>query len=597
MLLQISEPGQSSLPHENELAIGIDLGTTHSVVAILKNESVQIIEDAGRALVPSVLGLQDGRVVVGNEAIDSDHKLSSTKRLMGRGGNDPILAQFPNMFASMQDEILKMKFGEDEITAIDVAAEILKHLKGMAEKSLNQKVKDAVITVPAHFDDAARQATKDAAKMAGLNVLRLVNEPTAAALAYGLDKGAQGIYAVYDWGGGTFDFSLLNLENGIFQVLATGGDLNLGGDDLDWAILKSLTEQDLEAVSPLELQEALKIIRKGKEYLSSKEFAGCQFTIGQECVSTELTGIELNRLAKPFIRQTLKIAEGVLHDAEVKPEDVKGVVLVGGSSRLKLVKELLMSRFGIEPLGDIDPDLVVAMGAAHQAGILTGQGSSLLLDVTPLSLGVETMGGIVEKVIPRNSPIPCEVSQDYTTYVDGQTGISIHVVQGERELAKDCRSLAHFELTGLPSKPAGRVKVRIDFRIDADGILKVKACEIESGKSQEIVVKPSYGLSENEVRKMIEDSWRKGGQDLEDRFFIESKIQASHLIDDVEKALSHDANLLNREELREIKEAIQYLKLAIESQDRHQVDAQKDKLIQLTESFAERRVRKALEEV
>lgn len=319
--------------------------------------------------------------------------------------------------------------------------------------------------------------------------------------------------------------------------------------------------------------------------------------MAQECVRTELTGIELNRLAKPFITKTLKIAEGVLRDAEVKPEDVKGIVLVGGSSRLKLAREMILSHFGIEPLNDIDPDLVVAMGAAQQAGILTGHGASLLLDVTPLSLGIETMGGIVEKIIPRNSPIPCEVSQNYTTYVDGQTGISVHVVQGERELAQDCRSLAHFELKGLPIKPAGHVKVQIDFRIDADGILKVKATELESGKSQEIEVKPSYGLSENEIRKMLEDSWRKGAQDLEERFFIESKIQAVNLIEDVEKALARDGNLLSQKEAREIEEGIRDLKSAIEAKDRSHLDAQKDQLIQLTEDFAQRRIRKALEEV
>lgn len=597
MRLQISEPGQSPLPHQHEIAIGIDLGTTHSVVAVLKDGNVQVIEDEGHPLIPSVVALCENQVVAGRDALNHSQRLSSIKRLMGRGGDDSILSQFPNLLTDIHDEIIRLKFGENHITAIEVSAEILKHLKVLAEKSLNEKVKDAVITVPAHFDDAARQATKDAAKLAGLNVLRLVNEPTAAALAYGLDKGAHGIYAVYDWGGGTFDFSLLNLDNGVFQVLATGGDLTLGGDDIDWAILQSLTEQDLDSLSPIELQDALSTIRKSKENLSSREFAGCSFSIGLECVHTELTGIELNGIAKPFIARTLKIAESVLRDAEVKAEDVKGVVLVGGSSRLKLVRSMIASEFGIEPLSDIDPDLVVAMGAAQQAGILTGHGGSLLLDVTPLSLGIETMGGIVEKIIPRNSPIPCEVSQDFTTYVDGQTGISIHVVQGERELAKDCRSLAHFELKGLPVKPAGKVKVKIDFRIDADGILKVKASEMESGKTQEIQVKPSYGLSEDEIRKMLEDSWRKGAQDLEDRFFIESKIQAVHLIEDVEKAIAKDLALLSKQELRSINDGIRLLREAIESHDRHQVDVQKDQLIQLTEDFAQRRIRKALEEV
>ncbi|MEB3701653.1 Fe-S protein assembly chaperone HscA [Candidatus Bealeia paramacronuclearis] len=597
MLLQISEPGQSPEPHAKKLALGIDLGTTHSVVALLKEGEVKVIEEDGKALIPSIVGLLENHIVVGNEALQTSYHLSSIKRLMGRGAQDEIVQKFPNVITSQEDTILKLMLGDRQLTAIELSGEILKHLKCLAEEALSASIQDAVITVPAYFDDGARQATKDAAKLAGLNVLRLVNEPTAAALAYGLDKGVQGIYAIYDWGGGTFDFSLLRLEDGIFQVLATGGDLNLGGDDVDWEILKSLIEEDPTSLSPLELQNALSKVRRTKELLSVSEFAECKFKIGKTLHETELTRIELNRIARPFVSRTLKIAEQVLEAVELKPQDLQGIVLVGGSSRLKIVSAMIESQFSQTPLTDIDPDLVVAMGAAQQAANLMGEGTSLLLDVTPLSLGIETLGGIVEKIIPRNSPIPCEVYQDYTTYVDGQTGISIHVVQGERELVNNCRSLAHFELKGLPVRPAGHVKVRIDFRIDADGILKVRASEDTTGIVQEINIKPSYGLSEDQIRMMIEENWRQGAKDMEERLFIETKIEALHLIDDIEKALLKDAALLSDLEVLAIRVGIEDLKSAITSSHRGQILKAHEVLESLTEDFAEKRVRAALEKV
>ncbi len=597
--IEIKEPEDNPVK-EREIAIGIDLGTTNSLVAFARDGRVEVFRDEDRkALLPSVVAYNEGEFIVGTNA--GENPVKSIKRLMGRGVADIEQTTLPFETDTTQGSIVRVKIGDKTLTPVEISAEILKVLKTRAEKALNTTVTKAVITVPAYFDDAARTATKDAARLAGLEVLRLVNEPTAAALAYGLDNQAEGIYAVYDLGGGTFDISLLKMEKGVFQVLAAGGDTALGGDDIDHAIAEYFLQKyaPKTKLSPAELGKLQTTTRGIKEYLSENNKVSWNISIGNKEIETELNVNSLNELVAPTIDKTIDICRSALEDAKVMVEDVKGVVLVGGSTRLPLVYKKIQQLFGQKPLANVNPDEVVAMGAAIQADMLTGGGNYLLLDVNPLSLGIETMGGIVEVIIPRNSPIPATHSQKFTTYKDGQTGLKIHILQGEREMVDQCRSLAEFELGNIPPMPAGAAVIEVVFTIDADGILTVSAREETTGTEQKITVKPSYGLPPAEIERMLRESMENAKADIGRRLLAESRIKAEQVISAIESAIKEDSDLLSDKEKTTINQQITLINNLLAQDDnsiRDELDYEVQQLEKTCSPFIEKRMNRNLGE-
>lgn len=596
-LLQIAEPGQSAAPHQHKLAAGIDLGTTNSLVATVRSGKAETLRNSvGDDMVPSVVRYTDAGAIVGRQAqldavLDPKNTIVSVKRLMGRGYSETIASTEKSPYEYVdQQGLVGIRTVAGDKNPVEVSAEILATLADTASQTLGGELTGVVITVPAYFDDAQRQATKDAARLAGLNVLRLLNEPTAAALAYGLDSGQEGVIAVYDLGGGTFDISILRLQRGVFEVLATGGDSALGGDDFDHALLAHLQSLTGEAeLDHHQLRQYLQTARAVKEQLSS-----------QSEVSVELAGstISVSRatfeaLIDPLVRKTMRACRQTLRDANLDPSDIATVVMVGGSTRVPLVRQQVKDFFDAEPLTSIDPDKVVAIGAAIQANVLVGNKSgndTLLLDVIPLSLGIETMGGLVEKIIPRNTVIPVARAQEFTTFKDGQTAMAIHVLQGERELVSDCRSLARFELRGIPPMPAGGAHIRVTFQVDADGLLSVTAMEKSTGVSSSIQVKPSYGLSDEQVMTMIQSSMQYAKQDMQSRLLREQQVEAARVHEAVTVAISADAHLLSATELRDIEAALHQLKTLAEGADTAAIKAAIEHTNQLTDEFAARRM-------